>query len=91
MLAVLLRAAVAAPAPPATVNLNGQWSFQLYPNDEGLSLNWNHLPAFADQILVPGTSIAAAGFGNATVEKHHEYTATNVWASEYVEQHARRQ
>lgn len=72
--------------PPAdgVLSLNGEWSFATDEADEGMAERWWE-PTVAAQRLthrlgVPGTSIGAAGFGNATALKHHEYTGVSWFA-----------
>lgn len=76
------RAAPAAPLPPpGTVSLNGQWEFELDKTDSGLTRGFPLRPSFNHTIEVPGISIGAAGFGDATDQKHHEYTGISWFAT----------
>ena len=80
-LLVLTAAAAASVDDPGSLSLNGDWDFSTDPGDEGLGARW-YSPAVAARQLthrlrVPGTSIGAAGFGNATALKRHEYTGVS--------------
>jgi hypothetical protein len=74
--------------PPATtLSLNGRWSFALDPQNVGYAAGWQN-PAVGEKkllerITVPGFSIGAAGFGNSTAIKLHEYAGVS-WFSKVV-------
>ena len=64
---------MSAPLGRTVLNLNGPWSFQLDPEDVGMSRNW-HEPAslFCDSIRVPGVW-QAQGFGEPRSQLRHDY------------------
>lgn len=80
LLVVSMAAIARAAAPPAPIPLDGEWSFALDEADAGLHQNWQSSPTFPDTIPVPGVSIGAAGFGQPTAQKHHEYTGISWFA-----------
>ena len=42
--------------------------------DVGLQAGFQHAASFNESMVVPGSSIGAAGFGAATDQKHHAYS-----------------
>eukprot|EP01052_Picozoa_sp_SAG31_P025002 SAG31_NODE_2165_length_6281_cov_2.028308_2_plen_479_part_00 len=71
---------VSATAPADSISLDGEWSFALDAADIGLRSGWHSAPSFAHSITVPGVSVGAAGFGNPTDAKHHEYVGVSWFA-----------
>ena len=66
------------------LSLDGPWSFTTDEADAGLIGHWFDPTVAARQlthtIRVPGTSVGAAGFGNSTLLKHHEYLGVSWFA-----------
>eukprot|EP01045_Picozoa_sp_COSAG04_P017891 COSAG04_NODE_1617_length_6140_cov_1.709485_2_plen_528_part_00 len=60
--------------PPDTLSLDGPWSLALDEGDVGLQAGFQHAASFNESMVVPGSSIGAAGFGAATDQKHHAYS-----------------
>eukprot|EP01043_Picozoa_sp_COSAG02_P022094 COSAG02_NODE_1138_length_14297_cov_4.388537_2_plen_961_part_00 len=72
------------PPTDGVLSLNGEWRFAIDEADAGVAERW-WVPSVAasrlnHQLVVPGTSIGAAGFGNTTALKHHEYTGVSWFA-----------
>ena len=66
---------------------NGKWNFALDPGDVGYKAKWYGPaggPALNESITVPGISVGATGFGNASTLQHHWYTGVS-WFSRTAE------
>ncbi len=73
-------APITAPATASSslISLNGPWRLALDEGNEGLARGFQHqvhVAAFNETMVIPGTSIGAAGFGPETDQKHHSYTS----------------
>ena len=64
----------AATNGPDALSLDGPWSLALDEGDVGLQAGFQHAASFNESMVVPGSSIGAAGFGAATDQKHHAYS-----------------